>query len=144
MLPCGRGTLLVKSAGFKKIPEDIQIKHETHAQIYPNIIQNTIRNSSQKWCRKILKNIIKNTTNLAISGSHFGACCMIVSRCGAFFTDLFFGTFAGTPAGDFGHLLKSFWPSRARLNHPFWNDLGIQRRFLTPPSSTCQSSKTVG
>jgi hypothetical protein len=28
MLPCRRGALLAKSAGFKKIPEDIQIKHE--------------------------------------------------------------------------------------------------------------------
>ena len=32
MLPCGRGTLLAKSAGFKKIPKDIQIKHEKHTK----------------------------------------------------------------------------------------------------------------
>ena len=42
MVPCERGTLLGKSAGFKTILEDIQIKHEKDAQVYPNIIQNTI------------------------------------------------------------------------------------------------------
>ena len=32
MLPFGRGALLAKSASFKKIPEDIQIKHEIYAK----------------------------------------------------------------------------------------------------------------
>ena len=39
MLPCWRGTLLAKSAVFKKIPEAIQIKHKKHTKIYPNIIK---------------------------------------------------------------------------------------------------------
>ncbi len=30
MLPCRRGALLAKSAGFKEIPEDIQINHENY------------------------------------------------------------------------------------------------------------------
>ena len=58
-------------------------------------------------------------TSLAISGSHFGACCLALSRCGAFFSYLLFGTFAGTPEGEFGHLLECFWPSQARLDPPF-------------------------
>ena len=93
-----------------------------------------------------IENINKNITNLAISGSHFGACCMIVSRGGAFFADLFFGTSAGTPKGDFGHRLEGCWPPWARLNRPFWNDVGIQRRFLVHPPfpRTCLSSETVG
>jgi hypothetical protein len=63
-----------------------------------------------------------------------------------FVSDLFFGTFAGTPTGDFGHLLEGFCPPWARLNPPFWNDVGIQRRFLVHPPfpRTCLSSETVG
>ena len=114
MLPCGRGTLLAKSAGFKKLPVDIQIKHEKHAKIYPN----TIRNSSQKWCRKILKSINKKITNLAISGSHFGTFCMVVSRGDVFVADLFFGISAGTP---------QWW---------FWTPFG---RFLAPLGSIWSS-----
>ena len=42
MLPCRRGALLAKAAGFKKIPEDIQIKHEKHANIYAKTIEKSI------------------------------------------------------------------------------------------------------
>jgi hypothetical protein len=48
MLPCRRGALLAKSASFKNIPEDIEIKHEIHTKIYPKAIQKTIKNPSQK------------------------------------------------------------------------------------------------
>ena len=48
MLPCRRGPLLAKAAGFKKIPEDIQIKHEIDATICPKTIEKTIKKSSQK------------------------------------------------------------------------------------------------
>ena len=51
--------------------------------------------------REKLRNIIENSTNLEISGSHFGAICMILSRGGAFFSDLLFGTFAGHPQERF-------------------------------------------
>ena len=63
-----------------------------------------------------------------------------------FFADLFFGTSAGTPKGDIGHLLEGFWSPWARLNHPLWNDVGIQRRFLVHPPfpRTCPSSETLG
>jgi hypothetical protein len=43
VLPCERGTLLAKSAGFKKIPEDIQIKQETDAKNNPKTIEKTIK-----------------------------------------------------------------------------------------------------
>ena len=44
-------------------------------------------------------------------GSHFGASCMIISRCDAFFFGLFLGTSGGTP-------LDQLWPP---LGHP-WSD----------------------
>ena len=40
MLPCRRGALLAKAASFKKIPENIQIKHEIDAKNIPQIIKN--------------------------------------------------------------------------------------------------------
>ena len=48
MLPCRRGALLAKSASFKKVPEDIQIKHEIYAKIDPKTIEKPIQNSSHK------------------------------------------------------------------------------------------------
>ena len=48
MLPCGRGALLAKAASFKKIPEDIQIKHEIDAKNIPKTIEKTIKKQSQK------------------------------------------------------------------------------------------------
>ena len=48
MLPCGRGALLAKAASFKKIPEDIQIKHEIDAKNTPKTIEKTIKKQSQK------------------------------------------------------------------------------------------------
>jgi hypothetical protein len=97
MLPCRRGALLAKSASFKRIPEDIQIKHEIYAKINPKSIEKAIQNPSQKGCAKILKNITKNIANLAISGFHFGAVCMVVSRCGAFFFRPAFRNLCGAP-----------------------------------------------
>ena len=99
MLPCRRGALLAKSASFKNIPEDIEIKHEIHAKIYTKAIQKTIQNPSQKWYRKTLKNITKNITNFAILGSHFGPILetfwSLCLRWHVFVEDLFSGTFAG-------------------------------------------------
>jgi hypothetical protein len=85
MLPCRRGALLAKSACFKKKLEDIQIKHANDIQIYPKIIKKPIQNVWPKRFEKIVPNIIGNTTNLAISGFHFGAICISISRPGAFF-----------------------------------------------------------
>ena len=48
MLSCGRGVLLAKAAGSKKIPEDIQIKQEIDAKNIPKTIEKTIKNQSQK------------------------------------------------------------------------------------------------
>ena len=48
MLPCRRGALLAKSASFKKIPEDFQIKHEVYAKINPKTLEKTIKPLSQK------------------------------------------------------------------------------------------------
>ena len=42
MLPCWRGTLLTKAAGFKKIPEHIQIKQEIDTKNIPKTIEKTI------------------------------------------------------------------------------------------------------
>ena len=50
MLPCRRGALLAKSASFKNIPEDIEIKHEIHTKI------------DQKPSKKPLKIHPKNAT----------------------------------------------------------------------------------
>ena len=46
MLPCGRGALLAKAASFKKIPEDIQIKHEIDATNTPKTIEQLIKKYS--------------------------------------------------------------------------------------------------
>ena len=43
MLPCGRGVLLAKAANFKKIPEDIQTKHEIDAKNNPKTIEKPIK-----------------------------------------------------------------------------------------------------
>ena len=39
-----------------------------------------------------------------------------------------------------------FWPPWALFDPPFWNDVGIQRRFWvhTPYKGTCLSSESVG
>ena len=44
MLPCRRGALLAKSAGFEKLPEDNQISHEKYAKIHPKTIEKLIKN----------------------------------------------------------------------------------------------------
>ena len=43
MFPCGRGAFLLKWAGFQKIREDIQIKHENHNKIDPKTIDQFIK-----------------------------------------------------------------------------------------------------
>ena len=48
MLPCRRGALLSKSAGFKKIPENVQIKHENDTNIDHKTIDQFIKNEFQK------------------------------------------------------------------------------------------------
>ena len=122
MLPCRRGALLAKSASFKNIPEDIEIKHEIHTKIYPKAIQKTIQNPSQKWYRKTLKNITKNITNLAILGSHFGPILetfwSLCLRWHVFVEDLFSGTFAGCQ------------------KEPKWTPKGCQNDAKWPPHPT--------
>ena len=63
-----------------------------------------------KFISKMMQESIEqnnnNTTNIAIWGSHFGAFCMVfVPLWRVFLPIYFFGTFAGTPKGDFGRLL---------------------------------------
>ena len=92
MLPCGRGALVSKSAGFKKIPENVKIKYkcilnsiqkqsQTPVQIYPN-------NDTGKY-RKVSQQI------LSISGTNsyhpFANTFKAVLR----FFSMVFGTFAG-------------------------------------------------
>ena len=89
-----------------------------------------------------IEKINKNTTNLAISGSHLGACCMIVSRGGAFFWRHVFLNLRGAPP-------------RAILDPP-WSDFGPPLGAISLPlelfwhpanflgTSTRQSSETVG
>ena len=48
MLPCRRGALLSKSAGFQKIPEDVQIKHENDAKIAPKTVEKPVENPFPK------------------------------------------------------------------------------------------------
>ena len=122
MLPCRRGALLAKSASFKNIPEDIEIKHEIHTKIDPKAIQKTIKNPSQKWYRKTLKNITKNITNFAILGSHFGPILetfwSLCLRWHVFVEDLFSGTFAGCQ------------------KEPKWTPKGCQNDAKWPPHPT--------
>jgi hypothetical protein len=66
MLPCRCGALLAKSACFKKIPADIQRKHDNYIKIYPKTIKKPIQNVSQKRVEKIVAIIFENTTGLAI------------------------------------------------------------------------------
>ena len=46
MLPCRRGALLATAAGFKKKPEDIQIKHEIDANNTSKTIEKQIKTPS--------------------------------------------------------------------------------------------------
>ena len=46
MHPCKCGALVTQSAGFEKIPEDIQIKHDNYANMYTKM--NYKLSSSQK------------------------------------------------------------------------------------------------
>ena len=48
MLPCRRRALLAKTTAFKKMPKDIQIKHEIYATINPKNIPKNIQNSYRK------------------------------------------------------------------------------------------------
>ena len=55
MLPCGRGALLAKAAGFKKIPEDIQIKQEMDAKNIAKTIEKPIKKTIPKMMSSIGK-----------------------------------------------------------------------------------------
>ena len=89
MLPCWRGALLAKAANFKKIPEDIQIKHELDAKNTPKTIE--------KPFRKIINT--KKIANLAIWGPILEPVAWFVPAVARFFFDLFFGTSGGYPLG---------------------------------------------
>ena len=136
MLPCRRGALLAKSASFKNIPEDIEIKHEIHTKIDPKAIQKTIKNQSQKWYRKTLKNITKKITNFAILGSHFGPILetfwSLCLRWRVFVEDLFSGTFAGHPQ-------ERFWTPKWSKREPKEAKMGPERipkwcKITSPPN----------
>ena len=75
VFPCWCAAILVKSASFKKIPEDRQVSHEKFTKDYP-------RNDSKfipKTIGGIFEKIIENTTNLVILGSHAGTICLALS-----------------------------------------------------------------
>ena len=48
MLPCERGAFLSKSAGFKNIPDDVQIEHENDTDIDHKTVNRIIKNQFQK------------------------------------------------------------------------------------------------
>ena len=45
MLSCRRGVLLAKAAGFKKIPEDMQIKQEIDANNLPKTMEKQLKSN---------------------------------------------------------------------------------------------------
>ena len=66
LLPCRRRALLAETAGFKKIPEYIQTKHEDYTKSdLKNILKN-IQNPSLKKEWKSFQTIIEKNANLAI------------------------------------------------------------------------------
>ena len=101
MLPCRRGALLSKSAGFKKIPEDKQINHEMYAKIYPKTIQKTIKNKSRKCCGKSFEQINKNTTNFTILGPMLDPIAWYFNPVDRFIGNLVFGIYAEHFQGGF-------------------------------------------
>ncbi len=97
MLSCRRGVLLAKAAGFKKIPEDIQIKQEIDAKNSPKAIEKTIKKQSQKWCGKTSENIIQSTPSCQILVPILEPVAWYFPGVARFFCDLFFGTSGGEP-----------------------------------------------
>ena len=91
------GTLLVKSAGFKKIPEDIQIKHETNAKIYSKTIGKPIKNKSKQLSGKLTTNIIKKIANLEMVGPILDPIAWNFNPVDSLFADLFFRNLRGHP-----------------------------------------------
>ena len=73
MLPCGRGALLAKAASFKKIPEDIQIKHEIDAKNTPKTIEKIF---FLKMMRGNIEKHHQQYRQPCDLGSHFGANCL--------------------------------------------------------------------
>ena len=59
MLPCRRRALLAKTAGFKKMPEDIQTNHKNCTQIYPKSIPKTIKTNSPRRFGKHFQTVIR-------------------------------------------------------------------------------------
>ena len=109
MLPCGRGASLSKSAGFKNIPEDVQIKHNNDTKIDHKTVDRFIRNQFQKWCGKLLKYIIINTRTLWIADPILDQCAWSFCAGECFWGDLFLGTSARHPWDRFGPPLGHLW-----------------------------------
>ena len=67
MFSCWRGVLLPIAAGFKKIPEDIQIKQVIDAKNFSKTMEKQLK-SNPKNDAGNYRNIIKNIANLVILG----------------------------------------------------------------------------
>jgi hypothetical protein len=108
--------------------------------------QKLLKRNPENDARKALKQSIKIPPNLRLFwGSILEPFAWLFPAVAGFFGDLFFGTFAGTPKGDFGHPFGGMLTPWERLYPPFWNYFGIPRRFLVLPPfrRACQSSETV-
>ena len=94
MLPCRRDVHLHELASFKMIFERPK-QNKNDATNHPRTIEKST------WRKKQMRGNIDQCyptyAKFADSGSRVGASCLVDSRCGAFFCDLFFGTFWEVP-----------------------------------------------
>ena len=96
MFPCGRRVHLHRSACYKTIFEQLQTNHNKYANIDPTIIETIKYHLKKCWTQRKCYPTYAKCSDV---GSHFGAICLPLSRCGRLFCDLFFGTSGRTSLG---------------------------------------------